>query len=329
MSRGRIWIERDFKGDPSFVREKVHGSSFYDIFANALDFVKDRSLSLCKPRFIPTPVRLPLALPEPSRKPDPASSNMDHPPNTNESGALVHPDGQGHVQDCPPGMQQLAPYGYSGHDQGHYHYAAPPGFSAPIPYPVPYPVPAPIPVASAIEMKYRCSICGKYRSPQYHYRHPLLPGQEPAPTVCRKCRRSRTPSTDEYETSPRVVRRRVYYRSDGSRTFEEALTESEGERWPRRRASRVRVLSRSRSRSRDSLYYHSRRSYPRRSESSCFEAIRRRPRSPSVERVTRRVIYRDDPPVRYVRPKETKTYVVDRRRRIVSESSDFEYETRR
>lgn len=50
------------------------------------------------------------------------------------------------------------------------------------------------------EMRYKCEICGRYRSARYHYRHPIPPGQSPAKTICRKCREQATDSESE-ETS--------------------------------------------------------------------------------------------------------------------------------
>ncbi|KAI9819495.1 MAG: hypothetical protein M1827_006943 [Pycnora praestabilis] len=41
-----------------------------------------------------------------------------------------------------------------------------------------------------------CWSCGKHRSPHYHQRHPIAPGEVPRMTICRKCKRQRTPSPE-------------------------------------------------------------------------------------------------------------------------------------
>ena len=45
-----------------------------------------------------------------------------------------------------------------------------------------------------IILQHTCGSCGKFRSPSYHSRHPLAPGEIPKPTVCRKCIKERTSS---------------------------------------------------------------------------------------------------------------------------------------
>jgi hypothetical protein len=69
---------------------------------------------------------------------------------------------------------------------------------------------------TANDLKYKCSICGRYHSPNYHYRHPIPPGELPKPTVCRKCREEATDSeeSDEYEERlPRARSRTVLRRA--------------------------------------------------------------------------------------------------------------------
>ena len=66
---------------------------------------------------------------------------------------------------------------------------------------------------TADELKYKCSVCGRFRSPRYHYRHPIPPGELPRQTVCRKCREAATDSddSDSYEAQrlPRARSRSV------------------------------------------------------------------------------------------------------------------------
>ena len=57
------------------------------------------------------------------------------------------------------------------------------------------------------ELKYKCSVCGRFRSPRYHYRHPIPPGELPRQTVCRKCREEATDSEDDDSFEERRVPR--------------------------------------------------------------------------------------------------------------------------
>jgi hypothetical protein len=36
-------------------------------------------------------------------------------------------------------------------------------------------------------LQHRCSVCDKLRSPDYHEKHPLAPGEIPLPGICRRC----------------------------------------------------------------------------------------------------------------------------------------------
>jgi hypothetical protein len=47
-----------------------------------------------------------------------------------------------------------------------------------------------------VAMRHKCKICGKFRSAGYEARHPLATGEVPRAGICRRCRRSRTPSTE-------------------------------------------------------------------------------------------------------------------------------------
>ena len=53
--------------------------------------------------------------------------------------------------------------------------------------------------ADEIVLQHTCSSCGKFRSPSYHSRHPLAPGELPKPGVCRKCVKEHTSSEDSDE----------------------------------------------------------------------------------------------------------------------------------
>lgn len=80
--------------------------------------------------------------------------------------------------------------------QGQPHGAQAPSLNLPMATPAP------------VETRYKCEICGRYRSARYHFRHPIPPGQQPARTICRKCRQEETDSesgksgsTDSYRGS--------------------------------------------------------------------------------------------------------------------------------
>ncbi|EXJ74013.1 uncharacterized protein A1O5_02307 [Cladophialophora psammophila CBS 110553] len=73
------------------------------------------------------------------------------------------------------------------------------------PYGPQIPLPGPIPTHG--EARYKCEICGRYRSARYHYKHPIQPGQLPSKTICRKCREEAT-DTEEADSSDSVQSRR-------------------------------------------------------------------------------------------------------------------------
>lgn len=70
------------------------------------------------------------------------------------------------------------------------------------------------------DMRYKCEICGRYRSAHYHYNHPIPPGQLPGKTICRKCRKE---ATDSEETSSsgsyRETRSRCYHSRGPARKY--------------------------------------------------------------------------------------------------------------
>ncbi|EXJ88420.1 hypothetical protein A1O1_05350 [Capronia coronata CBS 617.96] len=84
------------------------------------------------------------------------------------------------------------------------------------------------PVITPSDMRYKCDVCGRFRSTRYHYQHPIPTGQLPCKTICRKCREQATDSedyssSDSYRSSnslhrrPRRLRQRsksVYRRQD-------------------------------------------------------------------------------------------------------------------
>lgn len=77
--------------------------------------------------------------------------------------------------------------------------------------------------APATETRHRCAVCGRYRSPSYQHRHPIILGQIPPTSVCRKCRFTYTSSGDSTES-------------------DESDRRSRGRRRRRRRRSRSRPI---------------------------------------------------------------------------------------
>ncbi|WEW58538.1 hypothetical protein PRK78_004006 [Emydomyces testavorans] len=61
---------------------------------------------------------------------------------------------------------------------------------------------------SSAEAMHRCSVCGRYRSPSYHHRHPIIPGRTPSIGVCHKCRDSETSSNESTDSNTRRKRQR-------------------------------------------------------------------------------------------------------------------------
>lgn len=47
------------------------------------------------------------------------------------------------------------------------------------------------------DLKYKCTICGRFRSSRYQWKHRVPAGQLPGPTICRRCRQEATDSGDE------------------------------------------------------------------------------------------------------------------------------------
>lgn len=82
--------------------------------------------------------------------------------------------------------------------------ATTPGFPAATPHLESYRAPA------SDEPRYKCSICGRFRSPRFHYKHPIPPGQFPAKTICKKCRED---GTDSESSCHEVYLRRARSRS--------------------------------------------------------------------------------------------------------------------
>lgn len=93
---------------------------------------------------------------------------------------------------------------------------------------------------TAEDLKYKCSVCGRFRSPRYHYRHPIPPGELPRQTVCRRCREEATDSEDsdvyEERRQPRARSRSLVRVVEEPPHPRRARSVSRGYDLPRRRA---------------------------------------------------------------------------------------------
>ena len=163
------------------------------------------------------------------------------------------------------------------------------------------------------EVRYKCRVCGRFRSPSYHHRHPLAPGQLPTETVCRRCRRKRTDS--EEESSDNTLDRRLRQARSRSRQGTSSIILHEPNRG--RSLSRSSIRSRSLSRETDLCSRRYARSLSR-SNSLDVGPLRisvdrerpRRRRSPSLE-IIERVRYVNEAPPRRPAYVEEVIHLVD------------------
>ncbi|MCJ1449842.1 serine arginine-rich splicing factor [Mycoblastus sanguinarius] len=63
----------------------------------------------------------------------------------------------------------------------------------------------------ATTVQQTCSSCGKFRSPNWQARNPLMKGEPPRSSICKRCRNMRT-SSEEYEPKARRRRRKNHQR---------------------------------------------------------------------------------------------------------------------
>lgn len=135
-----------------------------------------------------------------------------------------------------------------------------------------------VPQSRAAELRYKCEVCGRFRSTRYHYENPIAPGQFPARTICRKCRET---ATDTEESSGDSIPPNRPLRSPGRRTPRSRSRQTvRGRHHSRRRAQsveRVQAVSHRRDRS---ISPPSSESSLSSSSEECYRG-RRRPRSSS------------------------------------------------
>ena len=322
MQPGTTWVERGPDGRPYFVRRRLKLPSTRSLLTGV--FLPRRS-SFSLPRYLRKNFRLASA-------PVSTPSSFSPPTSHSESHFLAlpapHPASQPVMYPAPPHpLQENSPP--EGHAQM-LSYAAQPTFGPPGMYGLP-PMPylaqplqqvMPAPAAQAMlpprpvepdDMRYKCRVCGRFRSARYHYKHPIPPGELPKATVCRRCRHEEADSEESFE-STRTVSYGAYRGRSRSRYSDKVVVYSDEDRYPLTRSmSRVSLIPRGRSRSRA---YSPRRCY--RSSSLESELIgerpyvdyrSRRPRSPSLE-VIERTRYIEDVPAR---PPTRETVYVEER----------------
>ena len=119
----------------------------------------------------------------------------------------------------------------------------PPGISQATPLPPGARVISPPRLPSADDLKYKCSVCGRFRSARYHYKHPIPPGHYPGRTICRNCREEATDSEDEAESSESLDDRRHRRRRSRSQrramSADVAVSRTRSRSWRGRSPSRV------------------------------------------------------------------------------------------
>lgn len=174
------------------------------------------------------------------------------------------------------------------------------------------------------DLKYKCTICGKFRSSRYQWKHRVPPGQLPRPTICKNCRAEATDSEDEDTDSyeERDYRHRAKGRKKSSRI---PIARSPPLR------SRARSISRASRRDLSHDYHTGRHRYDSSLDSTSSDEERRhrarsrkrRPQSDSAEIVR----YVDVAAVKpKARRKKKVVYIEDRSRSSEDEGeSEIEY----
>jgi hypothetical protein len=238
------WIERGPDGRPYFVRKKSKLPSARELLADAFAPLRKSSSPFSRAHrryhhIVPAPWNTPLYLPASPLPPANFATTLPLPNNLPSFGT------NGIAMDHPRGILKPQPQHYAVPHPT--MYPAPPQHVLPTQHPVfgtlPHRIPGqiqyiptqasgaypsqPLPPGARIisppryptaeELKYKCSICGRFRSARYHYKHPLPSGQLPGKTVCRKCREQATDSEDSVSTSivPYRKHRRPRGRSHG------------------------------------------------------------------------------------------------------------------
>ncbi|KAI1627342.1 hypothetical protein EDD37DRAFT_259116 [Exophiala viscosa] len=180
------------------------------------------------------------------------------------------------------------------------------------------------------DLRYKCEVCGRFRSTRYHYKHPIPPGQLPGKTVCRRCRDEATDSEEETSSgSSRSTRRQHRARHDRSRNASSHRQKRDASRHRTQSGRRLQLLDNGRARYTEQYYSDS--TSPSSSDRH-YKDRDRRSRQPSsiheeVVRHTRRL--------RLSPVEQRRIHFEDERREGQrhqdgeSDSDVYEYETRR
>ncbi|KAL8679646.1 MAG: hypothetical protein Q9186_004107 [Xanthomendoza sp. 1 TL-2023] len=145
--------------------------------------------------------------------------------------------------------------------------------------------------------KHSCPSCGKFRSPRYHYRHPLAPGETPRPTLCRRCVKQHTSSEEHddlererYKRKKWEARHRRRHRSYSSEDWSSSSSQEERRRHHRSKSAndrrRQRRSAQSSSETSTKIYIIRRPEERRRQHTSSSENVR----------IIRRVVPSEDLP---------------------------------
>ena len=348
---GSTWVERDSNGRLMSVRKRTRLPSTRSLLADAFGMSnnpfgrssthsRSRSFSRSASRhhlrarpLVRNPNLLALPAPPPTTA-TPPQTTMNA---TSENAkGIIHDTGQYSQPPLLNDPNQQLPYPQYPSYPPPYpaYYLAPnpaPAFQEPYPpLPTGARVLSPPRAATADELKYKCSICGRFRSPRFHYKHPIPPGQLPAQTVCRKCRQTGTDSEDTSDDKARPRRSRsIVSISQPIRT--RVVSDGDG-RLLRRRSSRVDFIPRPRSRHRGRLR---RRSISSSSSLDTDEVEfleddrHKRARSRSVGKIVERIRYVEEKPPLQVSPARETIYIEDkrdlRRRRASRYEEDYYY----
>lgn len=132
------------------------------------------------------------------------SHGMPHPPFPLHSPPQIFPLSVPHPV-LGQGLPFVPPQSFMG-------YQAPNFVPAPPPPPAPFVLPPPLAqlhhpqqlptagLSSCSDLRYKCDVCGRFRSTRFHRRYPIPPGTIPAKTICHRCREEAT-DTEEESTS--------------------------------------------------------------------------------------------------------------------------------
>ena len=324
MEPGTTWVERGADGRPYFVRKKLKLPSTRSFLTDALA-PRRRSFSLFRyPKkdflVMPAPVSTHLSLHAPNTE---SSTSRSTTPImlSSEPGSIPYPlpypalyptPAQAFQENrVPSGQLQMLSHA------SQYPFA-PTAMYPPAPPPHPHLAHQPLPAGAralspprpitADDLRYKCGVCGRFRSPRYHYEHPIPPGQLPKKTVCRKCRDAGSDSEESPDSTGRTTRysrNRSRSRSRNRIGFSDEVevrrpSDRDRRRLTRRSPSRVRIIQRSLSRGRRIPPASSYQSDSLDSDLDRLENVeerrRARPRSPSVEIVERIRYINDTPP---------------------------------